>query len=203
MAQDRKNFPPAMVALIKAGVHSGETWRALKDAAEFEYRMQSIRKGATKELAQALLSFVIAGAITVGTSHWLGPMMMSYDIFKNNSGVNVDWVYTAADMMTIIMVSLLAVVGLLVWLATMGKRIMPLFADRVILKVPFYKDLVLARNNYATLYKLGLLIGAGVRVEEAHSIAEDHLRAEKDDRWDAATKRDEPEDETPSMGMRR
>lgn len=172
MEQDRKNFPEAMVALIKAGIHSGETWRALKEAADFEYRMQNIRKGAGKELFQAIFSFIMAGALTVASTHYFGPQVLESELFKNNPNVDVDWVMSAANGVTIVMmVILIAIVGLL-WLATAGKQLMPLLADRIILRVPFYKDLVLARNNYATLYKLGLLITAGVRIEEALHLTE-------------------------------
>ena len=172
MEQDRKNFPSAMVALIKAGVHSGETWRALKDAADFEYRMQGIRKGAGKELFQAIFSFILAGALTIASSEYFGPQVLESDLFKNNPNVDVAWVASAANVMTIVMLVLLAFLVGMLWLATAGKQIMPVLADRIILRVPFYKDLVLSRNNYATLYKLGLLISAGVRIEEALHLTE-------------------------------
>ena len=44
------DFPQATIALIKAGSRSGETWRAIKDAAEFEYQLHNVRKGASKGL---------------------------------------------------------------------------------------------------------------------------------------------------------
>jgi general secretion pathway protein F len=172
MDADRKNFPIAMVALIKAGVHTGETWRALKDAAEFEYQMQSIRKGSGKELIQALVSFVLAGAITIASTEYFGPQVLGSDLFRGAKGINISWVVQAGNVVSVIMAVLLVLVGGLLGLATVGRRIVPVFSDRAILKVPFYKDLVLSRNNYATLYKLGLLIRSGVRVEEALALTQ-------------------------------
>jgi general secretion pathway protein F len=167
MAADRKNFPITMVALIKAGVHTGETWRALKDAADFDYQMQSIRKGAGKELIQALISFLIAGVITIGSTQYFGPQVLNSDLFKNNKAVDVSFVVQIGDVVSVMMgIMFVFVIGLLS-LATVGRRVIPVFSDSLILKVPFYKDLVLSRNNYATLYKLGLLIRSGVRIEEA------------------------------------
>jgi len=59
-------------------------------------------------------------------------------------------------------------VGILFWLlASVGRSVMPVKADKIILRVPFYKDLVLARNNFVVLYGLALLIKSGVRTEEA------------------------------------
>ncbi|MFC4236151.1 type II secretion system F family protein [Thalassospira xianhensis] len=167
MGQDPKNFPSAIVALIKAGIQSGETWRALRDAADFEYQMQKVQKGANKDLLQAVFTFLMAGAITIASTEYFGPQVLGEDMFKNNPAVDVGWVLIAGNITTAIMVVLMGFMFTLLWLATAGKQIMPVLADRLILKVPYYKDLVLSRNNYATFYKLGLLINAGVRIEEA------------------------------------
>src|SRR3546814_18982858 len=75
------------------------------------------------------------------------------------------------------MIVLMSLFGIMFWLGTIGRRIIPNAADAVILKIPYYKDLILARNNYVTLYKLSLLIRAGVRIEEAISLTEEGSQA--------------------------
>ena len=47
------------------------------------------------------------------------------------------------------------------------KQIIPNISDSIIMKIPFYKDLILAKNSYATLYGLSMLVGSGVRIEDS------------------------------------
>jgi general secretion pathway protein F len=61
----------------------------------------------------------------------------------------------------------MSVLAVLALMATVGRRLFPDFFDALIVKLPYYRELVLAQTNYVTLYKLGLLIKSGVRVEES------------------------------------
>lgn len=164
------DFPEATVALIKAGSRSGETWRAIKDAAEFEYQLHNVKKGASKGLLTGIGSFIGAGLMTIGSTLYVGPKIMESDLIKaaNKDGaVNIDWINDIAFAVGYVMAALMFV-GVLFWLlASVGRSVMPVKADKIILRVPFYKDLVLARNNFVVLYGLALLIKSGVRTEEA------------------------------------
>ena len=173
MSQDTRNFPTTTTALVKAGVASGETWKALKDAADFEYKMANAHKGGMKQVYAAIGSFFIAGVMMVGTTQYGGPMVMDNPMFKTSKGVDVEWARTLGDVCTIAMIVCMVIFGLLMWFGTMGRQMFPDLADKVILKIPFYKDLILARNNHVTLYKLGLLIRSGVRIEEALRLTEE------------------------------
>ncbi|MNR71676.1 type IV pilin biogenesis protein [compost metagenome] len=161
------DFPEATVALIKAGSRSGETWRAVKDAAVFEYELANIRKSASKGLASGIFGFLMAGGLTLGSTLWVGPAIMESPLIKGAGNVNIDWINTAAFIVACIM-GVIMFLGIGFWLlASVGRRVMPVAADKVILKIPFYKDLVLSRNNFIVLYGLALLIKSGVRTEEA------------------------------------
>lgn len=164
------DFPEATVALIKAGARSGETWRAIKDAAEFEYQLHNVKKGASKGLWTGVGSFIGAGLLTVASTLYVGPKIMESDLIKaaNKDGaVNIDWINHLATGVGYLMAVLL-VVGVMFWLlASVGRQLFPVKADKFILRIPFYKDLVLARNNFIVLYGLALLIKSGVRTEEA------------------------------------
>lgn len=170
------DFPEATVALIKAGSRSGETWRAIKDAAEFEYQLHNVKKGAAKGLWTGIGSFIGAGLMTVGSTLYVGPKIMESDLIKaaNKDGaVNIDWINDVAFFVGYLMAALM-VVGVLFWLlASVGRSLTPVKADKLILRVPFYKDLVLARNNFVVLYGLALLIKSGVRTEEALRLSAD------------------------------
>ena len=165
MGQDGRNFPATTTALVKAGVASGETWKALRDAAEFEHKMANAHKGSMKQVWSALGSFIIAGVMMISTTQYFGPMVMDNPMFANAKGVDVEMSRTVGNWCTGIMVVLMAVMGIFFWFGTMGRQLFPDIADKIILKIPFYKDLILSRNNHVTLYKLGLLIMSGVRIE--------------------------------------
>jgi general secretion pathway protein F len=51
-------------------------------------------------------------------------------------------------------------------LGTVVRAAIPNLADKIILKIPHYKDLILARQNYVTLYKLGLMVGSGMTMTD-------------------------------------
>lgn len=164
------DFPEATVALIRAGSRSGETWRAIKDAAEFEYQLHNIKKGAAKGLWTGIGSFIGAGLMTVASTLYVGPKIMESDLIKaanKNGAVNIDWINDIAFVTGYTMGAMM-IIGVLFWLlASVGRQVMPVQADKIILKVPYYKDLVLSRNNFVVLYGLALLIKSGVRTEEA------------------------------------
>lgn len=163
------DFPETTVALIKAGSRGGETWRALRDATVFEREMSSIRQGANRGMWSAGLLFVVAVVLTLTATEYMGPKLLESPIMvMYKDAIDIDWVFTMASIMKFIMIFFVIIVGTLTFLGTIGRRLVPNGgADKIIMKIPYYKDLILARNNYTTLYGLGLLIGSGVRIEEA------------------------------------
>jgi general secretion pathway protein F len=166
ISADTKNFPIATSALVKAGIESGETWRALRDAAEFEYMIAGIQKGAMKEMAAAVVNYFVAFAMMWGSVYWMGPEVLDNALFKDNPAVQVGWAEILGVGLTWAM-GFGAVIGaFFIWLGTAGRILFPDFADKLILKIPFYKDLILSRNSYIILYKFGLLVASGMRMEE-------------------------------------
>jgi hypothetical protein len=109
----------------------------------------------------------------LGTTMYFGPMVMDNPIFKSGKGVDVEWARTLGDVSVIIMTVLMVIFALFMLLGSAGRVVVPNAADWLILKLPFYRDMVLAKNNHVTLYKLGLLVGSGVRIEEALRLTED------------------------------
>jgi len=169
------DFPEATVALISAGSRSGETWRAIKDAADLEYQLASVKKGASSGLLVGIGSFIFAGLTIVVSTLYVGPKIMESPLMKAmpSDAVDIGWVNTTAAVIGYIM-AVLMVVALGMWgLASIGRKLVPVRADELILRIPYYKDLILARNNYITLYGLSLLVKSGVRTEEALRLTAD------------------------------
>ena len=165
------DFPEATVALIKAGSRSGDTWRAIKDANEFEFQLANVKKGASKGLLGGVVGFLIAGVTTVASTVYVGPKIMESDMIKSASksgeAVDISIITLAGNIMGYLMAVLLVIGVLGFILSAVGRKLVPVQADKLILKIPYYKDLVLARNNFIVLYGLGLLVRSGVRIEEA------------------------------------
>lgn len=165
------DFPEATVALIRAGARSGESWRAIKDAGDLEYQLANVKKGAAGGLWTAIGSFAFSAITIVVATLYVGPKIMSSSMFSAlGDGVDIGWINTTATAIGYIMAALSGIGGFMIGLAVIGRKIVPVQADELILRIPYYKDLILARNNYITLYGLGLLIKAGVRTEEALSL---------------------------------
>lgn len=165
------DFPEATIALLKAGARTGESGRALKDAARFEYELASIRKGASKGLTTGVFSFIAAGVLTELSTWVVGPKIMASDLIKAAKGVDIGWITTAANIVGYFM-GVILFFGVLLWLlGSVGRKLFPTQADGLILKIPYYKDLILSRNNFVVLYGLALLIQSGVRTEEAFRLS--------------------------------
>lgn len=166
--EDRKNFPMATAALIKAGAQgSGQTWKSLRDAADFEYLINGIQKGAFSEISAAVGSFFIAAALMISTVYYFGPQVTENKMFANSASVDVGWLETTGKILCYIQIVMLVIFLAFFWLGTAGRAMFPNLADKIILKVPYYKDLVLSRNSYVVLYKFGLLVRSGVPMEES------------------------------------
>ena len=173
IAADTKNFPAATAALVKAGLAGGKTWEALRDAAEFEYLITGIQKGAMRDIAAAVGTFFIAFGLMIMTVYYLGPTVVDNPIFRNNPNINV-WLPEIIGHVMVWVMGIKAVIFLLfLWIGTAGRLISPDQADKLILKIPYYKDLVLSRNSYVVLYKLSLLVKSGIRIEECLALTAD------------------------------
>jgi general secretion pathway protein F len=167
MELDRKNFPATLTAMVRAGASGGHTWKALREAADFEYELSQIKKTSSRGIWTAMGSFLIAAGLMISTTQWFGPWVMENPMFVGNNAIQVGWVETSGNILTVLLIFVLSLLAALAWMATIGRKISPDFFDGIIIKFPYYRELVLAQNNYVTLYKLGLLIRSGVRIEES------------------------------------
>lgn len=167
--EERKSFPPSLIALIRSGFAAGNASNALREAAEFEQLMQNIRKGSMKEVWTGFGYFAASAGLTVATVEYFGPMVTGNALF-NTPGVNTDWIEQFGVVFMWLNIGLLALLSFMVFMGTVGRLASPAVIDRVIARIPFYADLILAKNNYLTFYKLSLLVRSGVRIEETLEI---------------------------------
>lgn len=168
IADDTRNFPGSMGLIIKVGAKSGHIHQALQDAADFEHKLINIKAGSGKTIVSAIMGFVFAGITVAASVFYIGPKVMKMGVVANyQSSVDVAWVDGIAKFVAIILaLAAMAMLSLLI-LATAGRKFFPDWAEKIILKIPFYSDIVMSRDNYLVLRRLALLIGSGVRIEEA------------------------------------
>lgn len=167
---NKKHFPETTMALIKAGERSGKTWKALRDAADFEMEMEELKRGSNRTIYIAIFGFLFAFAMVFTIEIWIKDMFVEY--MKPLGG---DMDLKAIDLLSFFTRWSMGILGFvfiaLLLLSTVIKKIAPFSADQIILKVPFYNTLVLAKNNYITLYGLSLMVGSGVSMERSLQLA--------------------------------
>lgn len=168
------HFPSNVIALVQAGFRGGDSAAALKNAAEFEAEMDSIKRGNMGEIYSGIFGFIAAAGMTFGTTRYMAPQMAESELMKMAGEDAVNPVFTVLASISEVTMGILSIIFFsLFLLGTIGRWINPVGADKLIMKIPFYKDLVLARNNYTTLYSLALLVKSGVAMEHALSLSAD------------------------------
>jgi len=166
LAQDPKNFPGSVGLLIKTGSASGNTAKALKDAAEFERLIGEASKGAVMSILRSFAYMFMALALLLVNQYKVVPDMFNSEIMKmaknadfsfwKNIGLYFIWVQSVV----------LLILTFLVVLATIGRRIAPDKVDAFIIKLPVMSDLVISQDNFIGLYRMSLLVEAGVSMNE-------------------------------------
>lgn len=166
------DFPKNMVALVKAGSKSGSTGTAIKHAAAFEIEIEQVKKNNIWALWFSVVGFVFAAITIFGTKFYFAPAIMNSQLVKMaGSAVDSTWAINLMNWSAVAMGICALLFVMLLGLGTLGRMIVPIQADQVVVRIPFYKDLVLARNNYITLYALATLVGNGVPMEQSLQLA--------------------------------
>ena len=161
-------FPAPVVALIRAGCVSGSTPRALRDAAAFEQEVAGTERHFSLALLATIANFFLAAAIMVGTTQYLSPLLVNTELLHSaGAAIDVGWVSLAADISTVLVLSLSALLLMMVFIATIGRQLAPGPCDRLISWFPVYRPIALGRDLYIMLYKLSLLVRSGVAIDAA------------------------------------
>jgi general secretion pathway protein F len=165
-----KHFTSQITALVRAGERGGNTALSLKNAAEFEMEMERVKKGAGAAIWMGIGGLIAAGFIILGTRFYLAPEVLDSPLMQMFGDIIEDKVavfFTLADWTGYSMILIFAFLIFIFGLSTVGRATIPKKADKIIMKIPIVKDIVLAKNNYTSLYGLSMLIDSGVRMEEA------------------------------------
>jgi general secretion pathway protein F len=162
------NFPPPVIAMIKAGASAGSLPDAFREAADFEAEMSNIKKESGKGMYQAIGAFLLAAGIIFVIMFKVMPWMMESPLLQAMD-VDISWLDPYGNAALYSMTFLFSMFVFFTLLGTVGRVVAPNAADSLIIKIPMYKDLVLSKMNYVTIYQLSRLIEKGIPLKVALS----------------------------------
>ncbi|PWC92966.1 type II secretion system F family protein [Azospirillum sp. TSO5] len=171
MEANPKDFPRAVAAIVRAGMETGSLEKALLDAAEFERAFGEVRSGSGRGLMLAGFNIALAGTLCAGAKPAMDMLMSQLPFETAKPDADIAMLLSVSEFVAGALVSL-AVGSILLmtflWLlGGIGKRLFPLAADALIVRIPFYRDIALSLQNHVSLYQLSLLLRSGVRLEYA------------------------------------
>lgn len=162
-----KYFPDAIVAIVKTGSRGGDLAMAIREAARFERELAQVKKDSSKGIGSAMMGFV-AGVITIlASTYYVAPMILNSSLVTASGGADVGWVMTMANVISIIALVASVIMGGIFFYGVVIRPFAPAAVDRGILRIPFYRDMALAKTNYMVFFGLAVLLKAGLRVEES------------------------------------
>lgn len=167
-------FPDAVVAIVKTGSKGGDLAYAVREAARFERELDAVKRESSKGLGSALMGFIVGIVTILASTMYVAPMIMNSSLITATAdGVDIGWVMTMADITTWIALVIAALVGGIFFYGVVLRPLAPATIDRGILRIPFYRDMALAKTNYMVFFGLAVLLKAGLRVEEALNLTID------------------------------
>ncbi|KWA84081.1 hypothetical protein WL29_22205 [Burkholderia ubonensis] len=162
-----KFFPETVVAIVKTGSRGGDLAYAIREASRFESELAQVRKESSKGIGSALVGF-LAGVVTIlASTYYVAPMILNSSLVTASGGADVGWVMTMANVISIIALVASLIMGGVFFYGVVIRPFAPAAVDRGILRIPFYRDMALAKTNYMVFFGLAVLLKAGLRVEEA------------------------------------
>lgn len=170
-----KAFPQTIISLIEAGTQTGNTGDALKDAADFERDDRELKKESGKGMFSAIAGFVLSGILLLGTIFYIKPEMDNSALFQEFPIET-----PAIDMMllvTSIIMSVIMVFAIfIILLRTIIKWTAPYVADKIVMKIPYYRGVALSRSTFITFYGLSKLIKSGVSTEQSLKVTMENAK---------------------------
>ncbi|WP_159437936.1 type II secretion system F family protein [Vreelandella massiliensis] len=173
----RKVVPPATVAMIQAGSYTGASHEAIRNAMDFERTMHTVRKESGRGIWQAAGAFVVALLFILATIFGFLPYILDSPLMSMAGQEQDETMQTTVTFsygVGYVMAVLFTIFMVFVLMGTVGRKVAPVLVDNLILKIPYYKEMVLARQNFIAFYALSLLVQNGVSMERALELMADN-----------------------------
>lgn len=164
-------FPVSTMAIMRVGAQGGDLAKALADAVAFEQELNAVKSESARGLWSAFIGFISGVIALLGTTLYIVPEMEKSPMVQQLGGGQLVWVTLTADIMTWISIFVAIFVFIYLMVTKVAWLIKPAEVDRLLVHIPYVRDINLARKNHLAFYGLGVLMAAGLRIEEALSIA--------------------------------
>jgi len=167
-------FPEATVAVIRSGSQGGSMAKALQDAVNFEHEINAIRSESSIGILVAAFGFFAGVAALLITTLYIVPEMEASPMIQEfGGGERLAWVTWTSNIMTWLAIVVVVFSGMSMFITKVVRLFKPAEIDRLIMFVPYVRDISLARRNHVAFYGLSVLMSAGLNAEEALRIAHD------------------------------
>lgn len=168
-------FPDTVVAIVRTGSHGGDIAYAMREAVRFERELAKVRKESGRGLISALGSFAIGIITVLASTLYVTPLIMKSGFMTMGDAPpkSLGWILMMNDSLTYVAGFVGAAALLFALVRLVFHPVAPVAIDRLILKIPYYRDIVLAKSHYVVFFGLAVLLKAGLRVERAFALAID------------------------------
>lgn len=162
-----KYFPESVVAIVKTGSRGGDLAYAIREAARFERELAQVKKESRKGIGSALMGFLVGVITILGSTYYVAPMILNSSLVTASGGADIGWVMSLANVISIFAIVATVIMGSIFCYSVLLRPFAPAAVDRGTLRIPFYRDMALAKTNYMVFFGLAVLLKSGLRVEEA------------------------------------
>jgi general secretion pathway protein F len=171
------DFNSSVIALIKAGARSGKSGVAIKNAAQFESELMEIKKKDYWHVIFSLIGFVFAAITICITKFYLAGLILNSPLVQmSKAKIDNGWAIALMDTTFVLVAFLGVMLSAVAAVSTIGRIIDPIQSDKIIHKIPFFRDVLMARINFITLFGLSAMIENGVPMERSLRIAAESTR---------------------------
>lgn len=166
MGRRPRDFPPEVVALVRAGGFGRGTPAALREAAAWELETAGLAEGLRATLFLTAVQCVFAIAIMVVSAHLIAPMLFETEMFRQiGDPARIDWVLALSDA-GCVAVGLLLAAGLVLGASRSTRK-----TERWARGLPIFRELAFGVRDHAAFHELSLLVAGGVPLERALTLA--------------------------------
>jgi len=165
------DFPPMVVAVVKANSQVDTLSNALLEGMQFEHRLLEIQKQETKGAVASTLYF-LAAIIGMIATQYSFPMLEGINYFDlipeaGKSRSLLDTTMWLTDLFYNIALWFLLFWVIIMFNLGVVKSAIPEIVDNVTLRIPVLRGAMLARHNFLGCYQLSKLISKGIPIHSS------------------------------------
>lgn len=165
-----EHFPETTTSLVESGSHNGGISKGLQQAADFESEMMSIGDEFKKGMAGSIFEYLIGTALLIASAFFVGPWMADISNTQPGDYETFDMAILVSKISSVIFLVILALAMGLLFVSTFLKPVFPAFSDKIISRVPVFKEISLSKTYYAVFFGMATLSASGIRLKHVFDL---------------------------------